>query len=162
VEGRVNSSLASGSFVFARPVEDEPDTYLLRGLPDHEVVIRATVNEAVYERAHDPLAPTLTFTVPRYDEVTATIAASGDVELDENCYFRLLPIDDESLFARREQLPHGGSGSLVIPSVIPGRYEAVVQRYFDEEDGEYGWEDVSARFPFVVAPEGPTRVTVEL
>ena len=84
---------------------DQPCTYLLRGLPAHEVEIRATVHDVVYRQKHGPFVPTLSFTIPTY--------------------------------------------------------EAVVSRYFSGDDEQAQFEDLCARVPFVVAPDGPTSVTVE-
>jgi hypothetical protein len=140
---------------------DEPGTYLLRGLPAEEVEIQATVHDVVYRKAHDPLVPTLTFTIPRYEDVTVMLVTSGAVALGEDCYVRLLPVDESNRTARYRPVA-SGSGPLVIKSVAPGRYEAVVSRSVRSDDEAAHYEDLSARVPFTVAPDRATSVTIEL
>ena len=161
VEGDVASFLPGGAYASGRAVVDQPGTYLLRGVPTHEVEIRATVHGVVYKQKHDPRVSTLTFTIPTYEDVTVGLVSLGTGMLDGQCFLRLLPLDDANPYPRYQPLAPGFSGSLTIESVAPGRYEAVVSRYFNGDDGQAQFEDLCPRVPFDVSADEPTSVTVE-
>lgn len=161
VEGRVHSELPSGSWVSGRPVVDTPGSYLLRGVPHQEIVVKATVHGAVFEQAHDPGVPTLTITIPGLNmlgEVEVTLQVQVPASRYQR-YIRLLPVSGEGLIPRHSLQYTGSAWS--IPGVRPGRYVAVLQQYMSEEGGEDAWEDLSTRVPVEVRIREKAEVLID-
>ncbi len=158
--GQVWSDLPNGAGAYGQKVEGETGVYLVRGLPDEEVTIQARVYWTVHERVHDPLVPNLTITIPTLGEVEATVRRFGDLELDGECGLWILPVDDEGLRRRYAELEQDFTNPVRIPGVLPGRYEAVVQRYLGGYYEEARFDELSPRIPIVILPGEPTRFEV--
>ncbi len=158
--GWIWSDLPNGAIAGGHPVEGETGVYLVRGLPDEEVTIKAELHWTVHERVHDPLVPNLTITIPTLGEVEATVHRFSDLELDDQCGLWILPVDGEGRRRRDAVLEQDFTNPVRIPGVLPGRYEAVVQRYLGGYYEEARFEELSPRLSIEILPGEPTRFEI--
>ena len=155
----VKADLPTGATVYGREVKGEVGAYILRGLPDEEVVVEAWVHAVSYRETCDPREETLLITVPILGRVEADVRLFKGSQLEGDCVLWLLPGSDEELKRRGEEVEPGFSKPVIVEGVLPGSYDAVLRRHsagrWSPEDP---FEDLSPRVPILVQPRVTTSV----
>jgi len=162
LEGSVNAKWGNDAIAFGKEIRD--GVYLLRGVPDQEVIVTAWVYGAPYTLPHRPGDPEVVFTVPLLGEVSATV----DLLVDDQgkvgtLVLFLVPEPDSNLAQRVERLDlHTGGWPVncVIRGVLPGDYTAVVKRSPDPRKVWKDAVDVSLPHPVHVRAEETTHVQI--
>jgi len=162
VQGSVNGHLDSGAV--ATGVELAPGRFLIRGLPDDVITIRAVTVEATVDVRHDSGIPTLSITLPDPGNVEATLRLRPDASVPPTgCALLLVPgLDPRDSRARRRWIdlrtdPRSSRVSASIPDVLPGRYSAVLA-----EAGETGEprKELTPRVEIEVESRSTTQVAI--
>jgi RNA polymerase sigma-70 factor (ECF subfamily) len=161
-EGRVSIKRGDGGWIFGSSIGD--GAYLLRGLPEEEVVVSAWVHGVQYTRVHSPGDSEMLITLPLLGEVSASIDLLVDPPLDARTMLLVLtPDPGTGLFERATFLEPQAGGwpvTCTLRGVPPGNYSARVVRTPNPTHWKDGAVDVSATHPVQVRAEQTTHVQI--
>lgn len=157
---RVSCVLPSGAWAFASRAHEEEGTYVLHGLPDGEVAVRAMVYGAPFTETHDTRNPELWIRIPRLGRVEVDASLFDGAIPDETWLMCLSPATDTDLNEIYAKVDPAGQEAAAFPGVEPGEYFAALRRY------PYGFSDMtrfvemSSRVPVVVRAGETARAEV--
>lgn len=147
---RVSCALPSGARIFESRTDEGDGVHVLRGLPDGEVSITATVYGTPFTTTHDARDPELRVEVPLLGRVEAYMPLFDGDPPDETCLMCLSPAADPNLREVYARVDPNGREPSVFPGVLPGEYVATLRRYPDGFADMSSYVEMSSRLPVVV------------
>jgi RNA polymerase sigma factor (sigma-70 family) len=161
VSASVTARTAEGRVFGSRPFQD--GRYELADPPEEDLVIRALVGGREYDRRHSPPASEARIVVPVHGRVEVSVDPSFDVGDDFSTRVALVPKGGD--LPRREAIviaDRDVEAPFVFPDVLPGSYEACLQRKLGKGDGRTSdpREDLSSRVPVEVKAGEVVRVSL--
>jgi hypothetical protein len=139
-------------------VEGETGAYILRGLPEGEVSITATVYGAPFVRSHDTREPQLRIVVPVLGQVRAAVNLFDEAQADKTWLVCLVPEPGSGLVEVYALIEKDGREDSLFKGVQPGRYSALVRRYPDGFADMQRFEDMSPAVSIEVRAREVSRV----
>ncbi|HKB15028.1 MAG TPA: carboxypeptidase-like regulatory domain-containing protein, partial [Planctomycetota bacterium] len=161
VSASVTARTADGRVFGSRPLED--GRCELSESPAEDLVIRASVGGKDYERKHSPPASEARIVVPVLGRVEVIVDSSFDVGDDFASRLALVPKGGD--LPRREAIVIADRNvevPFVFKDVLPGSYEACLQRKLGEGGGKTAdlREDLSSRVPVEVGGGEVVRISL--